>query len=113
MLRQPHADGPREPHLEFIGQPSNLAAGRPITPAIQVWLYDGAGQVRGTGDVTIRIGTGPVGGTLAGRTTVAAVNGIATFASLSIANAGEGYTLRVAAAGYTSAHSIPFYVLPP
>jgi len=104
---------PREPHLEFIVRPSNVAEGSPITPAIEVWLYDGAGQVRATDDVTIRIDNNPGGGTLAGTTTVAAVNGVARFASLSIDKAGVGYTLRVAAAGYTSAFSTPFNVLRP
>jgi hypothetical protein len=41
----------------------------------------------------IAIGANPVGGTLSGTTTVAAVAGTATFANLSIDKAGAGYTL--------------------
>src|SRR6185437_10098239 len=51
------------------------------------------------------IGTNPGSGTLSGTTTVAAVNGVATFAGLSIDKSGNGYTLTAsdgALAGATS-----------
>src|SRR5205823_11507156 len=43
-------------------------------------------------------------------TTVNAVNGVATFSTLSINNAGSGYNLVATAAGLTSATSAPFTV---
>jgi len=51
------------------------------------------------GNVTLAIGTNPVGGTLSGTTTVAASSGIATFPDLSLSVAGDGYTLLASAAG--------------
>jgi hypothetical protein len=61
-----------------------------------------------TGDVTLAIGTNPGGGTLSGTLTVPAVGGIATFSSLSIEAAGDGYTLTAAAAGLAGTASAPF-----
>ncbi|MFY4731226.1 hypothetical protein [Nitrospira sp. BLG_2] len=44
-------------------------------------------------EVTLSLGTNPVGGVLSGTLTVAAVNGIATFDDVEIDDPGEGYTL--------------------
>jgi hypothetical protein len=61
--------------------------------------------------VTIAIGTNPGGGTLSGTTTVAAVAGIATFAtSFSIDAPGTGYTLQATSAGLTAATSNAFNI---
>ena len=51
-----------------------------------------------------------VPGTLSGTKTVAAVNGVATFADLSIDQLGNGYTLRVSAAGMAGAESAAFNI---
>src|SRR3989441_195217 len=50
------------------------------------------------------------GGTLSGGTPIHAVNGIATFPSLSVDKAGMGYTLRATASGLTDATSSAFEV---
>src|SRR5207244_2321229 len=76
---------------------------------------------RGTGAVTSRTsrrpnaGTGawqanPTGATLAGTTTVNAVDGIATLADLSVDRPGSGYTLAATASGLTGATSTTFAV---
>jgi hypothetical protein len=96
--------------LTFGQQPTNTAAGATITPPVTVRALDSSGNLvtSFSGNVTIAIGTNPTGGTLSGTTTVAAVNGIATFSSLRIDKAGNGYTLNASAAGLNGVTSNPF-----
>jgi hypothetical protein len=63
--------------------------------------------------VTIAIATNPSGGKLSGTTTVAAVNGHATFTNLSIDKPGTGYTLIASGTRVGSVTSAPFDVLSP
>lgn len=100
--------------LCFTVQPRNTLAGVAITPAVQVTATDASGGIATgfTGLVTVAIGTNPAGGALSGTTSVAAVNGVATFADLSINNVGTGYTLTVTANGFTGATSVPFNIYP-
>jgi len=98
--------------LAFIVQPSNATAGDAISPGITVAIEDGSGFIvtRATNVVTVAVATGPPGGTL-DTMRVAAVNGIATFASLHLDKAGTGYTLEAAAAHLTGATSAAFSVV--
>src|SRR5213593_1106871 len=98
--------------LAFTGQPTNVAAAQPITPAVQVAVQDAVGnRVPGATDaVTVALGSNPSGGTLAGTVTVNAAQGIATFADLRIDRPGSGYTLLASAAGLSGATSTPFAV---
>ena len=93
--------------LAFTVGPQTTAAGALLQPAIQVVARDafGNGVPSFTDSVTIALGSNPAGGTLAGTVRVAAVNGIATFANLSIAKAGTGYALAATATGLTGAAS--------
>ena len=59
---------------------------------------------------TVAIGTNPGSGTLSGTATVATVNGVASFADLSINRSGTGYTLAASATGLTGATSTGFTV---
>ncbi|PYO69270.1 MAG: hypothetical protein DMD69_03370, partial [Gemmatimonadetes bacterium] len=97
--------------LAFTVPPSTTAAGAAITPAVQVTAQDalGATVVSFTGDVTVTLATNPAGGTLGGTTTLPAVNGVATFANLTIERVGQGYTLR-ASTGALSQTSAPFEI---
>src|SRR5439155_1361606 len=99
--------------LVFTLQPSNAAAGGAITPAVQVAVHEAQGNAVTTAltSITVAIGTNPASGTLSGTTTVAAVNGVATFANLSINNPGTGYTLTASATGLTGATSSAFNVI--
>src|SRR5439155_224242 len=96
----------------FSVQPSATAAGAAITPAVQVTALDAGGNVATgfTGTVAVALGTNPSGGTLAGTTTVTAVSGVASFASLSLNKVGSGYTLTAAATGVASGTSAAFDV---
>ena len=84
-------------------------------PPVQVTAYDSTGHVVATftGNVTVAIGhNGGVvsAGQLKGSMPVAAVNGVATFANLSIDQIGPGYTLTAAAASFAGDTSTAFDV---
>src|SRR5207248_952624 len=81
-----------------------------ITPAVQVTAQDAEGNTATgfTGNVTVAIGTNPGTGTLGGARTHAAAAVAATFANLSIAKVGTGYTLTATGAG--SATSTAFNI---
>ena len=84
-------------------------------PPVQVKAFDSTGNVVATftGNVTVAIGHngGLVSeGQLRGSMQVAAVNGVATFANLSIDQIGPGYTLTAAAAPFASDTSAAFDV---
>src|SRR5438552_6865262 len=98
--------------LVFTVQPSTAVAGAAITPAVQVAVQDAQGNTvtAATTSVTLAIGTNPASGTLAGTTTVAAVNGVATFANVSINNPGKAYTLTASATTLTGATSGSFNI---
>ncbi len=98
--------------LAFTAQPSNTAAGATISPAVQVTAQNaqGATVTSFTGNITVAIGTNPAGGTLSGTATVAAVSGVASFSTLSIDNAGTGYTLQGTSGSLTAATSLSFNV---
>jgi hypothetical protein len=96
--------------LAFATQPSNTGAGGAISPPVQVEIRDqfGARLTTATNTVSLAIGTNPGGGTLSGTTTVAAVNGVATFSNLSIDRLGTGYTLAASSTGLTGSTSSGF-----
>ena len=97
--------------LAFLTQPSSTVAGTAITPAVQVAIVDAFGNATtATANVTVALGTNPGGGTLSGTTTVAAVNGVATFGNLALTNANSGYTLDASAGTLTGASSSPFNI---
>ncbi|MFN8531784.1 MAG: hypothetical protein U0670_24525, partial [Anaerolineae bacterium] len=99
-------------HVAFVQQPTNTAAGAAITPAVTVEIRDAFDNVITTSSATVNvaIGTNPGGGTLGGTTSVAAVNGVATFSTLGINAAGVGYTLTASSAGLTGDTSSAFNI---
>lgn len=102
-------------HMAFTVQPQRTLPFETITPAVRVTVVDDLGNPATSfnGPVTIAIGHNGgfvLPGTLSGTKTVTAVNGVATFADLSIDQPGNGYTLVVTAAGTTGAVSAPFNI---
>jgi hypothetical protein len=91
----------------------NAPAGSPITPAVQVKFFDGGGNLASsaTNSVTVAIETNPASGTLSGTKTISAVNGIASFADLSIDRTGNGYTLSAISSGLATVSSPAFNIL--
>ena len=106
---------PSADRLAFATQPSRTLPFLPISPAVRVAVVDDQGNTITTfsGPVTIAIGHNGgllLRGTLSGTKTVNAVNGIATFADLSIDQLGNGYTLTASGSGLVGAESAPFNI---
>lgn len=100
--------------LAFVVQPTSATSNTVITPAVEVAVEDGFGNIArgysGTVAIAITAGTGASGASLKGTTTVAVVNGIARFPDLSINKVGTGYRLTAtdAVGILSSATSSPF-----
>jgi len=98
-------------HIAFLVQPSNVAAGDPITPAVQVAIEDASNNVVTTASNSITLrkttcttsvpdGGGPI----------AATNGVASFPNLTLNTVGNGVILQASATGFTSVNSNAFNV---
>ncbi|ADO74184.1 S8 family serine peptidase [Stigmatella aurantiaca] len=98
----------------FTVQPSNTTAGTPISPAVQVTLYDEFGNLStgATIPVSIALASNPSGASLNGVTTVVPVNGVAVFDDLEVDRAGSNYTLVAGASGLYPDTSRGFNVAP-
>src|SRR5213078_1312982 len=108
------APPPPATHVAFTTQPQTTQAGQTM-PAVRVSALDDAGNVVTgfTGSITVALGANHGGGTLSGTTSVTAVNGVATFSTLSINNPGTGYTLVASASGLTGTTSTSFNITAP
>ncbi len=86
--------------LQFTIQPTDTRAGLEITPVVEVTAFDTNGNTATsfTGTVTVTLDPNPWGGMLGGTLTTTAVNGVATFADLTIDLVGSAYTLTASAA---------------
>jgi MYXO-CTERM domain-containing protein len=99
--------------LAILTQPGNSSAGAAISPAVRVALLDGQDNpTTSTGAVSIALAANTAGGTLSGTTTVAAVNGVATFSTLAITKVGTGYTLSASAPSLTAVTTDAFNITP-
>jgi ELWxxDGT repeat protein len=99
-------------HLLFFQQPSDTVAGQPISPAVTVEILDQFNNVLtndSTDTVTLALNGG---GTLNGTLTQTVSNGVATFADLSINQAGSGYRLTANSAGLMQITSGGFAINP-
>jgi len=100
--------------LRFSVNPTNTFSSRPITPAVHISAVDAFDNPTGSAaTVTVALGAHSGSGVLSGTTRVDAVGGVATFADLSIDQAGTGYTLSASATGLTGATSAAFDVVTP
>jgi hypothetical protein len=84
-------------------------------PVVRVVDYNGNTLSAFSGSVTIALkpGTGTVGATLGGTTTVPVVNGVATFTNLSLNKGGTGYVLTASVPGFGGADSPPVTMTTP
>ena len=100
--------------LAFVVPPTTVGVNAPITPAVVVAVEDTLGNIvtTATNQVALSIGVNPGSATLGGATTVAAVNGLATYADLTLDQPGTAYTLIAALGRTTTVTSPPFDVLP-
>jgi hypothetical protein len=99
--------------LSFSASPVLVTEGAPIAPPVQVQvLADGVVDTTRTDSITLAFGSSTPGSSLAGTTTVAAVDGVATFPDLVVLNGfGPDFTLVASADGFASVTSAPFTVL--
>jgi hypothetical protein len=98
--------------LVFTVQPSIATVGQAISPAVVVSVLDpfGSTVTDSTFNVTVHISVNVSGATLSGTTTVATVNGVATFSDLSLSKAGVGFVLEATCAGLLTASTGGFTV---
>jgi len=102
-------------HVSFVQQPTNTAAGSPITPALTVEIFDAFNNPETSDNadsVSMAIGTKAGGGTLTGTIPQTVSGGIATFSDLSINKTGTGYTLQASSGTLTGATSTTFNITP-
>lgn len=114
-----HATGPRlgaAARLVLTAGPHSTSAGVRLDPAISVAIQDSAGRTvsdaRGTVTLSIASGSGTFGAHLRGTNSAPAVNGVATFAGLSIDSAGTGYRIAASAAMISPDTSFGFDIAP-
>ena len=100
---------PAATHLVVDGPGSTLVAGAPF--GLEVDAENALGQVDPSfnGSVTLSLHNGP-GGQFGGILTATAVAGVATFAGLTLGQAGDGDTIEATAAPLTPGRSQPFDV---
>jgi len=96
--------------LGFLVEPIDGVVGVPINPAVQIAVQDAFANtvVTSTQTVTVALDANTAGGTLTGTASMAAVQGVATFASLLLDKIGSDYTLAATAPSLTKATSAPF-----
>ncbi len=101
-------------HLAFSAQPNSAVAGAAIAPSVTVSALDAFDNVDTayTTNIAVSIGTNPPPGTgiLSGTASVPAVNGVATFSTLSINRSAVGYTLLATSGTLTVANSAAFTI---
>ena len=109
----PSGPPPVAAQLSFKVGAGSATAGAIISPAVVVQALDASGQpVPSFSDnVTISLARNPGNGTLSGTTTVAAVGGVATFASLRIDHSGAGYRLQATSGALTSTPGAKFDIV--
>ncbi len=100
--------------LVFTTEPAGAQAGAPLSTQPVVEIRDQFGNlVAGdTSNVTLAIksGTGGLGATLGGTTTITASGGVAAFTGLSIDRAGTGYVVTASDGSLASEDSGPFEI---
>ena len=100
--------------LGLLSQPTTATAGKPISPAIQVNIVDNDNNTVTTDNtqvVTLSIAEWPGRRQLLGTTTLTAVNGVATFAGLSVSLSGT-YVFVATGGDLTPVDTNPITVAP-
>ena len=97
--------------LEFSVQPSSTIAGDNIVLTVRIKDSYGNIMTNSDQDITLAIGTNPLGGVLTG-TTITTVNGVARTTASWINKVGTGYKLTAAAGPLTGATSSAFNITP-
>ena len=106
---------PQPTQLAFVVQPGQTLRDSVIAPSITVEVRGASGsRIAGaTNTVTLALGTNPSGAALTGTTSVAAVDGIATFAILRVTERARGFTLVATSGSLTPGTSATFDIVLP
>lgn len=98
--------------LAFVVAPAATLVDRALVPAVRVEARDATGNVvvGFAGEIMLALADNPAGAVLTGTTTVAAVDGVATFTNVRVDKAGTAYRLTASSALLT-ATSGPFDVV--
>jgi hypothetical protein len=106
-------------HLAFTVQPTNATSNANISPAVKVTAQDVFNNTVTSfaNNITVAIGNNPVGGTLAGTRTRAAIAGVAAFGTLGIDAVNDSindgsYTLAATSGALPTATSNTFNIIP-
>jgi hypothetical protein len=99
--------------LAYVTAPGAAVAGVALTPAVQVEVLDTYGnRTASTATVSVALQANPGNAALNGARSVAAVAGVATFSTLSINVAAQGYTLEATSGALQAVSSGTFDVAP-
>ena len=100
--------------LAFAQPPTNTTAGLILAPAVTVQILDANGNIctGNTSSINLAFSSNPAGATLGGSAGLPAINGVATFSTLVITRAGNGFTLGATGAGTLPATSASFNIIP-
>jgi hypothetical protein len=106
---------PAPTQIGFTVQPNQALRDSAIAPAVQVEVRGASGaRIAGaTNTVTLALDANPAGAALIGTTSVAAVDGIATFTNLRVAERGRGYMLVASSPSLTPDTSGVFDIVVP
>ena len=98
--------------LSISSQATTAALNSSISLVVSAVSANGILDPTFSGNITVQLVSNPGGATLSGNLTAKAVNGVATFAGLSLSSLGNGYTIRASSTGLTSAVSAPIRIIP-
>jgi adhesin/invasin len=101
--------------LQFIVQPSDVAAGAAIAPPLQVEVRDQFGNrvTSSTAGITLAFANNAGSGALAGTKTQAASAGVASFNDLSVDKVAAGYTLAATSASVANGDTSTAFAVTP
>jgi hypothetical protein len=98
--------------LSVTSQATTAALNSPISLVVSAVSANGTLDPTFSGNITVQLVSNPGGATLSGKLTATAVNGVATFAGLSLSSLGNGYTIRANSTGLTSVTTAPISIVP-
>ncbi len=103
--------GNTPPVLSFFVQPNTANVGQAISPPVEVLARDSLGNPDSafTGLITVSLASNSTGASLGGTTAVRPVNGIASFGSLAVNQAGT-YTLEASTTDALTVTSAAFTI---
>lgn len=100
--------------LVFVQQPDSSTAGSALAQAVTVQVLDASGNIvtSDSSSITLALANNPGASGLNGTTTVSAINGVASFANVSLNKAAAGYSLIATDGNLSAASSTTFDISP-